>query len=94
MDYFPDGYVTIEGESVSISLEDKEELEIKQATIATPDVCKALYERFMSVIKEVQAFEDWQAESGFKCRSFFDMVCYYPTAESIARAFLGGAWNK
>ena len=94
MDYFPDGYVTIEGESVSISLEDKEELEIKQATIATPDVCKALYERFMSVIKEVQAFEEWQAESGFKCRSFFDMVCYYPTAESIARAFLGGAWSK
>lgn len=94
MDYFPDGYVQIEGESVSISLEDKEELEVKQATIATPDACKALYERFMSVVKEVQAFEKWQPENGLKCRSFFDMVCYYPTAESIARAFIGGAWSK
>lgn len=94
MDFFPDGYVQIEGEDVSISLEDKEELEIKQATIATPASCKALYERFMSVVKEVQAFEKWQSENGLKCRSFLDMLCYYPTAESIARAFLGGAWNK
>lgn len=97
MDFFPDGYVQIEGnsvESVSITLEDKEELEVSQATIATPGACKALYEHFLKVVKEIQAFEDWQAESGFKCRSFFDMVCYYPTAESIARAFLGGAWNK
>lgn len=94
MDFFPDGYVQIEGENVSISLEDKEELEIKQATIATPASCKALYEHFLKVVKEIQAFEDWQAESGFKCRSFFDMVCYYPTAESIARAFFGGAWSK
>lgn len=97
MDFFPDGHVQIEGnsvESVSITLEDKEELEVRQATIATPAACKALYEHFLKVVKEIQAFEDWQAESGFKCRSFMDMVCYYPTAESIARAFLGGAWSK
>lgn len=94
MDFFPDGYVTIEGENVSITLEDKEELEIKQATIATPASCKALYEHFLKVVKEIQAFEDWQAENGLKCRSFMDMLCYYPSAESIARAFLGGAWSK
>ena len=94
MDYFPDGYVTIEGENVSITLEDKEELEVRQATIATPAACKALYDHFIKVVKEIQAFEEWQSENGLKCRSFMDMVCYYPTAESIARAFLGGAWSK
>lgn len=94
MDFFPDGYVQIEGEDVSITLEDKEELEIKQATIATPAACKALYDHFIKVVKEIQAFEEWQSENGLKCRSFMDMVCYYPTAESIARAFLGGAWSK
>ena len=94
MDFFPDGYVQIEGEDVSITLEDKEELEIKQATIATSAACKALYDHFIKVVKEIQAFEEWQSENGLKCRSFLDMVCYYPTAESIARAFLGGAWSK
>lgn len=97
MDFFPDGYVQIEGnsvESVSITLEDKEELEVRQATIATPAACKALYDHFIKVVKEIQAFEEWQSENGLKCRSFMDMVCYYPTAESIARAFLGGAWSK
>lgn len=94
MDFFPDGYVQIEGEDVSITLEDKEELEIKQATIATPTSCKALYEHFMKVVREIQTFETWQAENGLKCRSFMDMLCYYPTAESIVRAFLGGAWSK
>ena len=94
MDFFPDGYVQIEGEDVSISLEDKEDLEIKQATIATPDSCKDLYDHFIEVVKEIQAFEEWQSENGLKCRSFMDMLCYYPTAESIVRAFLGGAWSK
>ena len=94
MDFFPDGHVQIEGEDVSITLEDKEELEIKQATITTPASCKALYEHFLKVVKEIQAFEEWQSENGLKCRSFMDMLCYYPTAESIVRAFLGGAWSK
>lgn len=96
VEYFPDGVLDYEDNdpsTLTIAPEDKEKLELERATVAVPNACKALYERFLHVIGELQAFENWEAQNGLNARELIDVAMRCPDAVTFARAFLDGAWK-